>query len=305
VKEARDIGKHAGATVAGIVESVNGNLIQLAGGLVTIDATGAKIIIERGDGATVADVRPGMLLFATLAESDVAPNAPLKGSVITVTRFSDATLLGPIQSVDTTEGTFTLLGRTIQVTPETSFGGFKRGGTPGLADLLPNQIVSVQTDNEGGRLVARAVLVISPIPPSVGTLHGTVKSIGADAWVIDRRGEDVTVVVNARTKIVNSPRVGDEVEVLYTVDGANAFVALSIVRFQRPVTDVQHFRGRVSAIEGSSWTIARTSGGPVTVVVNDKTKVQPGIAVGDEVEVLAHRRDDGTYVAITIVKRFF
>src|SRR5688572_10829057 len=73
----------APATVSGIVESVSGNVIQLANGLVSVDGTGAKVILDRGREGTLADLRPGMLLFAVLTTHDVAANAPLPARVIT------------------------------------------------------------------------------------------------------------------------------------------------------------------------------------------------------------------------------
>src|SRR5688572_23979370 len=107
----------SGATVGGIITAVNGNLIQLAGGAITIDATNANV---------KGEIEPGMILFATLKSSDVAPNAPLPADTISVTRLPDGTLFGPVQSVDTANNTFTLLGRTIRVTSETSFGGLHK-----------------------------------------------------------------------------------------------------------------------------------------------------------------------------------
>ncbi len=226
----------APATINGVVDSVSGNLIRLADGLVTIDATGAKIIGEGRDG-TIADVQRGMILFAQLATSDVPANAPIPARVITVTRFADATILGKVQSVDFTAKTFTLLGRTIHVTPDTRFGGRKDGSAPDLDDLRSGDIVLVQADVTGGRLVATSVVTVVP--------------------------QQVT-----------------------------------------PPNDILvHISGKVAAIEGVDWTVTKKDGEPVKFITNDRTKIDKGIKVGDEVEVGAIRQGNGTLLALVILKK--
>jgi len=288
--------KVAGATVSGVVTSISGNLIRLADGLVTIDATGAQIVVDRGKSGTIADLEPGMLVFATLKST----SAPLVASMITATSLPDATLTGPVESVNLTNNSFNLLGRTIFVDADTSFGGFKRDGHPTLADLLPNETVVTTVDATGGKLVATSVLVVSFTPPTVKATHGTVKSIAPDSWVIAREREsDLTLVVNAQTKISGSPRVGDEVEVLYSIDSANANIAISIIRFERPAPPNQTtlFHGKVKTIAADVWTIDDTR-----VLINEKTKITGSPRVGDTVEVLAQKNDAGALVAILIVK---
>src|SRR5690349_13092451 len=63
-------------TVSGIVQSVEGKLIRLANGLVVVDATDAKIVVGRGREATIADIEPGMLLFATVATENNPSSHP-------------------------------------------------------------------------------------------------------------------------------------------------------------------------------------------------------------------------------------
>jgi hypothetical protein len=301
-----------GATAGGVVESVNGNLIQLAGGLVTIDATGARINV-RGKDAGIASIEPGMLLFAALTNAGVHANAPLPAATITATTLPEATLFGPVQSVDTAAKTLTVLGRTIHVTDETSFGGiYKKRDTeaPSLDDILPNHIVQIVAEERGGKLVATSILLLAPAPPEVHATRGEVRSIGTDSWVIERdRGDDITVVIDAQTKIVGSPKVGDTVELLYRVDSSNANVAISIVKFDRPtpppIPDVFRFAGQVKLITDASWLIDRGEGGEQKVLIDGNSKIEPGIKVGDAVEVLAQRHDDGTLTALAIVKRRF
>lgn len=299
-----------GATAGGVVSSVSGNLIRLADGAIVIDVTGAQVMTDRGKNGSVADIEPGMIVFATIAAADIPANAPLPASTITATRIPDATLFGPVQSVDTAASTITVLGRTIKITPDTSFGGiYKRrdSAAPGIGDILPNQIVQVTVDATGGQLVATSILVLVPVLPEIHSTRGEVKSIGTDSWLIEReRGDDLVLQIDAQTKIAGSPKVGDTVEVLYRVDSSNANVAISIIRFEKPtppsIPEVFRFNGKVKTIDPSAWVIERESG-EQKVVIDRNSKIEPGIAVGDTVEVLAARKDDGTMVAIAIVRR--
>jgi hypothetical protein len=279
------------ATVHGVVTSVHGNLIAIADGLVTIDAREARIMIGRGEKNTVADIEPGMLLFATVKTPEQA-NAPLVATTIAATRIADATLFGTVDSVDNVHHTITLLGRTIQLDAHTSVSG----------EVLPNQVVQVQTESVNGHLVATSVLVVVPVVPSVHTTRGVVKSIAPDAWVIEQDGKTLTLVIDAQTKIAGSPKVGDRVEVLYRVDSANANVAIAIARFEMPdvpsIPQVTRISGTVTAISATSWTIAAQ-----TVKINERTKIEPNIKVGDAADALVEKKEDGTLTAILIMKR--
>lgn len=284
-------------TVHGTVSRVTGNLIEIADGAVVIDATGAKIMMRRGTEATAADIKPGMQLFAAVNGANASAQGALPATLITISEPADLTLSGPIDSVDRAARTFVLLGETIHVDNQTSFGGIKRGSPTTFDDLQPNLLANVQADHVNGRLVAREVLVIAPIPVHVHHMRGTVKSIGTDSWTID----GTTFVVNAQTKIAGSPKVGDAVEVLYTVDTANNKVAVSIIKFERlEPPKMASFRGTVRTIGATSWTV-RVDNTDRTFIVNERTRIVPGIKVGDTVGVTAIENSDGTHTAIAIM----
>jgi hypothetical protein len=292
-----------GGTVSGVVSSVQGNLIQIADGAIAIDATDARIVAGRGQDTTIADVKPGMQLFATLRTSNPSSHGGLPASLITIVNPADVTLGGAVQSVDAAGRSFMLLNETIVVDDNTSFGGFKREGGTSFADLQTNVVVHVQADNVGGRLVAREVLIVAPAPPQVELVKGTVDSIAADSWTVHNERGTFTFLINAQTKVVGSPKVGDTVEVLYNIDSAHNFVAISIIKFERPtVPVVQHFHGGVKAIDGNNWTVTVDGGSERRFTVNERTKVTPGIVVGDRVDVMAIQNSDGTLTALAIVK---
>jgi hypothetical protein len=294
-----------GGTVSGVVASVEGNLIRLAGGLVVVDASEAKVVVGRGREGSVAQIEPGMLLFAVIPAENAPSSHPVqKASTVSATHFGDATLSGTVQSVSTEARALVLLGQTVYVDDDTSFGGFRNGEDFGLADILPNQIVQVQVDAAGGRLIAREVLVLSPAPPQIGRLRGAVKSIGTESWDVATDNETVTLVVNAQTKIVGSPKVGDTVEVLYNVDSANRKVAISIIRFEPapPMPKVVQFHGTVKSIDGPKWVVTESPARERTFTVNERTKVLGSPGVGTVVHVFAQQNDDGTLTAITVTR---
>lgn len=287
-----------GGTISGIVEGVDGSLIRLADGLIAVDASDAKIIIGRGREATAADIEPGMLLFATIGSDG-------KASMITATRFGDATLFGAVDSVDVAARTLVVLGKTIHVDDETSFGGFRNGEDVDLSDIVRNQLVQVQVDAVNGQLVAREVLVLAPVPPQISGLRGVVKSIGTESWELESGQTVETVVVNAQTKIVGSPKAGDTVEVLYSIDSANRKVAISIIKIVRlPPVRVVQFHGKVKSIAGTTWVVT-TDGEDKTMTVNEQTKVTPDTGVGHLVQVLASQADDGTLTALAVIRLRF
>lgn len=272
------------ATVSGVITSVTGNIVSIAGGLVTVDTTDARVIGE---------LVPGRLLFAAVRATS-EPNAPLQATMVATTPLADARLFGTLDSVDTNAGTISILGRVTHLGPDTSFGG-----VGGMLELVPNQLVHVQAEAVNGRLVATSVMVLAPAAPTLRTLRGTVRSIESDVWVID----DTAVRIDAQTRIAGSPKVGDTVEVLYRVDNSHVNVAIAIVKLERPtIPQVTRISGRVLGMSAASWVILREDGTEVRVAIERRTVIQPFIATGDRVEILA-RFENGTYTAILIAKR--
>lgn len=275
----------SGSTVSGIISSVSGPFIHLANGLVTIDTTGAKMA---GDPPAA-----GSPLFATIKPGEVAPNTPLPATYVAVTRLPQVSLTGNVTLIDLAESTLTVLGRTIKVTPQTK--------APPLADIVINQIVQVDADNFGGALVASSVRVLSikpvPVPvPLPSIIRGTVRSISNSLWVIAADGKDVMITVNAQTKIVGDPKVGDMVDVLITADN----VALSIISEPQ-----MRITGFVKSIAVTRWTIGLGPAGSMApdflVEVNASTKIVGDPKVGDRVEVVG-TIGKGSLVASSITR---
>ena len=268
----------SGATVTGFVTAVNGSQVSLANGLVVIDVSQATVTDDRGKAATIS---AGSMIFAVMKST-----TSLQAATVVVASNPQVTLTGPVQSVNASAGTFQLLGLTIHTDANTSFGGSH--SIRRLSDIVAGDIAAVQANATGGNLVAASILVFAPVPqPAPILLHGTVKSIGTDSWVItDARRGDITVAINGQTKILGSPKVGDGVDVLANVDSANNYVAIAIS--VSPVSTNVHFTGKVKQINATNWVIGPSVGlGPDRIVqVNANTKIVGNPKVGDMVDVV-------------------
>jgi hypothetical protein len=287
--------KVPGATVTGSVSAVSGNILTVAG-LVTIDASQAKITDEHGAAGSVSSIAKGDIVFAVLSSVTPETNGALPAALIGVTRQSDVSLGGPVDKKDS--NSLTVLSHQVFVDSNTRFGG----GSHNLAELLANDIVQVQADNVDGRLVATSVLSFTPMIVPSTVIHGTVKSIGSASWVIsDLKGKDYTILINAQTKIVGTPKVGDDVDVLVNIDSSNQYIAVSIMVSVSMAT--MHVNGVVKTKSTTSWTIGpRVGMGPdVLVQVTPKTQIIGDPQVGDMVDVAAVATPNGL-IAVSITK---
>jgi small-conductance mechanosensitive channel len=154
-----------------------------------------------------------------------------------------------------------------------------------------------------GQITAIAIYGKTPRPvePPVRTLEGTVKSIGADSWVITTDQGDVTVTVNANTKIDPAVKVGDRVYVIVNAEtGAMVAKAIYPVRPEPPPSD-HSFEGTVKSTGSTSWVIT-TRRGDITVTINADTKIDPSIQVGDAVVVITRSGRADELIAVAIRK---
>ena len=215
-------------TVSGLVTSVSGSLVSLADGLVTIDVRNAKYGYDHGPAVALA---PGMLINA-IVDNGVAPNAPLQARLVFVTTLSQVTLSGAVTAVDVARSTITLLGRTVDVNFQTKFTPLIIDGhATSLADIKPTQLVTVTAGSSGSTLLASAITVTPMFQPPITLIHGTVKSIGTDTWVITTTTGDVTVKVALHTPMPTPDiKVGDTVDVFAITDDTGAYVAVLIVK---------------------------------------------------------------------------
>ena len=152
-------------------------------------------------------------------------------------------------------------------------------------------------------------------PPTVPTerYQGVVKSISAASWTIGPKvgdGPDRLFAVNAKTKIVGDPKVGDEVGVLAQKQADGSYLAISIVKVTvAPPVNLVSFDGVVKSITPASastpagtamvatWVVDTTK-----VLVSRTTVVKGDPKVGDKVHVEGLKNADGTVAAALIAK---
>lgn len=296
----------APGAVQGTVTSVSGNVIMLANGLTAIDASSAKIMVGLEAGQPITAIEPGMIVSAAVDRPSAA-GMPLRASVVVATRATDLTLVGKIDSVDPAARTLTVLGQTVIVTDATTFPTPPfGGGVSGLRDLLPDQLVQVQADAPGSSLVARSVVALSGDVPQIAFARGTVMTITPDAWVIRADdGSNVTVRIDAQTRIAGTPRVGSTVEVLYRTDDAQTKTAIAILSLSGmappSLPEVSRIGGTVVSMGSAEWVL-RTEVGEARIVITERTRIEPGITAGDRVEVVGERRADGKIAALLIIR---
>ena len=123
------------------------------------------------------------------------------------------------------------------------------------------------TTTMAGRAPAEPVFRISG--------EGEVSQTGA-VWIIAGQ----TFQTNEATRIVGNPQIGDLVRVEGHLLPDGGRVADRILLLQRATTNRFRLTGEVEATGGGTWTIAGQS-----ILVNDSTRIEDGISVGNTVRV--------------------
>lgn len=223
------------ATLTALVTTVSGSAITVLNGTVMIDTAGAVFTSRRGN-ATIADVKPGQQITAVIRNPDATPGTVLRATSVSIMDVAAGTFTGPIQSIDATGSSLTILGVRIVVNANTKILTNKRDAAAKLSDLSAGDVATVEVAVAGSTLVAETIFGTTKAPappqqPDQASISGTVKSIGATAWVITGRdGRDTTVIVNATTKIDTTIKVGDSVNAIGAKDSAGNFVASAIFK---------------------------------------------------------------------------
>ncbi len=294
------------STVDGTVSGVAGTVLDVIGGQLRIDV--AHATITSGDGSLpgplpATGIPVGARVVARVLVPDalvaVFPPPPLLATDVVVFLQRDGQLVSTIQGVDAAGGKFTMFFHSISTSAATRWSGFgPNGPVKAIGDLSPGMFATVSVVNSAGGLLATSVEAYGTIlPPRLIAFRGVVASIGA-TWQIGER----VVQVNASTKILGDPRVGDTVDVLAetpapvnpgagttTIPVALSIVKTTIIVPPGPGERATEFDGTVESIP----PVAMAGGAPLghwkissrDVVVNGLTKLDSGIAVGTSVHV--------------------
>lgn len=313
VADALGIGPMSGASVRGVVASVQGTLITLNTGgapAITIEASAAKFMNDLSGASSLSDIKPGVRITAFINTAPtLQPSSSLRAQMITIESLPDLEATGTVDSIDQAHSRFTVLGIGIGVDSNTSFGSTfpTFAAIKGLGDIAVGQVVTVTARFSAGAIVATRVQIISfTIEPST-ILLGSVTSIGPTAWVITSHdGKQTTVSVDSQTKIVGDPKIGDSVQVMANVDSSHNYLATLIVKIG--VNDINtpiELHGIVKSISTAQWVI----GGPPGTLTPDflvkiapTTVIYPDPKVGDQVAVVGTRDSTGIFTATKISK---
>lgn len=291
------------STVEGTVSRVTGTVLDLVEGQIQIDVS--KATITGGDDSETGPLPASSILVGARVVAQVTvpdaipavfPPPALAATNVVVFPAGAGRLAGTVQTVDLAGGKFTLLFRSVSTNAATKWSGEgPKGSVKGIADLTAGMFATVSVVNSGG-LLATAVEAIGVVTPThLISFRGPVQSISPAEWQVAGR----LVRVNADTKILGNPGIGDVVDVLAeapeTSPGAGTAVlpvALSILK--EPVIlppnpgDISvEFDGTVESIPTPTngvplghWKISARD-----VVVNSLTKLDTGITVGTDVFV--------------------
>ncbi len=305
------IGPMSGASVRGVVASVQGTLITLNTGgapAIVIDASSAKFMNDHSGSGSIADVKPGTRITAFINTAPtMQPSSFLRAQLITIESQPDLELTGTVDSSDQAHSRFVVLGITINVDANTGFGS----NVPTFAaikfsDVVAGKVVSVTARFSGGAIVATQVQLNFPSIQLPAILLGTVKSIGPAAWVITSHdGKDTTVSVDSQTKIIGDPKVGDSVQVMANVDSAHTYLAIAIVKVDLHDTTTVELHGTVKSISATQWVVGGPPGtlGPDFLVkIASTTIIYPDPTVGDHVVVVGTRDSSAMFTATKISK---
>jgi hypothetical protein len=293
------------SSVDSVVSKVNGPVLDVLGGALQIDVTNAKI--TGGDDRFAspvpwAGILPGSRVVAQVIVPDVIPAVfPPRLSATNVVVFlaNSGSLSGIVQGVGAAQGTFTLLYTSVKTNTATEWSGTKADGTPvkGLSDLAAGMQATAVITFDASGVTAKSVFAWAPPTTRIEAFRGKVEVEGSTQWTIDGR----LVQVNADTKIVGDPKVGDLVDVLAKVPvyppgmgiATTIPVAISIIKVVStpppPPTRTVEFDGVVESLPASAgattpplglWTISGRS-----VLVTPLTKVESGITKGTSVHV--------------------
>jgi len=117
--DALGIGSISGASVRGIVSSVQGTVITLNTGgapAIVIEASSAKIMNDHSGPASIGDVKAGFRITAFINTAPTTqPSSALRAQLITIESQPDLEVSGPVDSIDQAHSRFVVLGIAISV----------------------------------------------------------------------------------------------------------------------------------------------------------------------------------------------
>jgi hypothetical protein len=276
----------------GTVETVSGDDLALVGVADRFRLAGGATESISGKSVRAQDLAPGSSV--TLRVGPREADGRFRVDQLVVQSRSPMSLVGEITRISDDRRWIEVHGVEIAVDARTTFSGRTSAGIARSSRALSAGLV-VRIDLVAGgdgalRATAIRVEASTGTPADQQEAEGTVTAISDTVWTID----DMDFAITEDTLFEGDPQVGDFVEVKFHVDAGGHAVADRIEKEDERDEDVE-FVGLVEAIGDSSWTIS----GHV-VSVDAATEIDPGIAVGDTVEVRAIEQSGGSLLATRI-----
>ena len=292
----------------GIVSSVNPalHLYTIAGGLITVDASAAKILDTSNAVVDFSAIKPGQHVSAIIDDAPSAAGVPLHATSVSILQTPVGFVSGSVDAIDLTAKTLTVLGLTIHTNDATKFNGDIPSRDPhSLADLHVGDPVTVSFDGNMSQLNAVSVHLITLTPPTTTVLFRvTVIAKNASVWIVSANQFGTEVHITSNTTIVGNPQVGQTVEILARIDDG-IITAISIQEASAPPIPpaVPDFNTSGILKQRTADTIVVDNAlALVTIKVTADTKFFGDPKVGDNVDVLTRRVGNDLY-AITVNKR--
>lgn len=303
------------ASIDGNIASASGALtIEVVGTSVatTTDSSGNFALVDVPEGATELHIT-GTGIDATITISTVmlgehrTISISASGSNATLHHErSGSEFRGKVQSIDATNLTLIVSGRTVTTTSTTTFSKAGEGAT--FADIVVGDPVEVEGVVQADGSVVATKVEIAPAAPPTNTIVFVAKVQSNDGTSKLVAG-DIPVTVTSSTLLVQANQtitladiaVGDLVRVKGQLE-AGPSVTANVIRKLTPRDVCARVFGPVTALaaDGSSLTIGDT------VVAVDASTVYGGsgapesladLALGDLVIAEAARQSDGTLLA--------
>ncbi len=200
---------------------------------------------------------------------------------------------GTIEALDA--GQWTISGQVVLVDANTELDG----DHPDVGD---NAKAWVQDTTAG--LLAKRILVKdpNPDPPGQQLVKGKIEVLAAGQWTID--GQEV--LIDANTQLDGDhPDVGDYAMAWTEKTAAGQLARRILVKDPPPTPPGQSlvvFRGLLMSIDDAGVYTVQTDDGDKQVTTDDQTRIVGAPAAGDRVLVTGRKMDDGTILALMIVK---
>ena len=223
-----------------------------------------------------------MLLGATVAYAE--PAAPDR-----MVHFAGLVQVKP----DPVIGNWQIEGRTVMVTAQTRL-------LPNAAAIQQGDMVVVDAKMRDNALIAHTI--VKPQAPAQSLVTGKIVGFTAEKWTI---GSQV-VLVNSETRLDGDhPDVDDMAMAWVESTGAGLLAKRILVKDPPPPPPGPRFvlfRGIVISLDDAGVYTIQTDEGEKQVKTDDQTRIVGSPVAGDRVLVKGQTQDDGTVLALMIVK---